>query len=38
MGVATITEKLLPGGIFADVKCAYDCDAIHAAGARLWRL
>jgi UDP-N-acetyl-D-galactosamine dehydrogenase len=38
MGVAKITEKLLPGGIFADVKCAYDSDAIHAAGARLWRL
>jgi UDP-N-acetyl-D-galactosamine dehydrogenase len=38
MGVARIAEKLLPGAVFADVKSAYDPDAIRAAGLRLWRL
>ncbi len=38
MGPAKILEKLVPGGIFADLKCAYDQDAIRASGARLWRL
>jgi UDP-N-acetyl-D-galactosamine dehydrogenase len=38
MGLETILTKLQPGGIFADVKCAYDPAAITASGARLWRL
>jgi UDP-N-acetyl-D-galactosamine dehydrogenase len=38
MGVAALATKLAPGGIFTDVKSAYDPDAIRATGARLWRL
>lgn len=38
MGLDTILSKLQPGGIFADVKCAYDPATITASGARLWRL
>jgi UDP-N-acetyl-D-galactosamine dehydrogenase len=38
LGPGRLIEKLVPGGIFADVKCAYDPNAITAAGARLWRL
>jgi UDP-N-acetyl-D-galactosamine dehydrogenase len=38
MGLAKIMEKLTQGGVFVDVKCVYDPDAVHAAGARLWRL
>jgi UDP-N-acetyl-D-galactosamine dehydrogenase len=38
MGVDRIVEKLLPGGVFADVKSAFRPDAIEAHGARLWRL
>ena len=38
MGLESILTKLQPGGIFADVKCAYDPAAITASGARLWRL
>ncbi|MDX2287580.1 MAG: nucleotide sugar dehydrogenase [Hyphomicrobiaceae bacterium] len=38
MGPARILEKLVPGGIFADLKCSFDQEAIRASGARLWRL
>ncbi len=38
MGVARICEKLVPGGVFTDVKSAYDQVAIEATGARVWRL
>ena len=38
MGTSTLLEKLLPGGIFADIKSAHDPEAIRSAGARLWRL
>lgn len=38
MGVEKLTEKLLPGGVFTDVKCAFDPDAVRATGAHLWRL
>lgn len=38
IGLDKILSKLQPGGIFADVKCAYDQAAILASGARLWRL
>jgi len=38
MGVQGILRKLLPGGVFADVKSAYDLVQLGAAGARPWRL
>ena len=38
MGVATLAERLVPGGVFTDVKCFYDPAEIGAAGLRLWRL
>ena len=38
MGVAKFAERLVPGGVFADVKSCYDPAAIAAAGLRLWRL
>jgi UDP-N-acetyl-D-galactosamine dehydrogenase len=38
MGIGKIAGKLLSGGIFVDVKSAFDPDAIRALGARLWRL
>lgn len=38
MPLARITDKLLPGGIFADVKATYDPQALAAAGATAWRL
>jgi UDP-N-acetyl-D-galactosamine dehydrogenase len=33
-----LLAKLKPGGIFVDVKSAYDAFKIMAAGYRLWRL
>jgi UDP-N-acetyl-D-galactosamine dehydrogenase len=38
MGVATLLSKLQPGGVFADVKSAYDPQPIREAGRSLWRL
>jgi UDP-N-acetyl-D-galactosamine dehydrogenase len=38
MGVEGLLRKLRPGGVFTDVKSAYDPDALRAAGARPWRL
>lgn len=38
MGPARLLEKLVPGGIFADVKSAYDRAELAAAGAQVWRL
>jgi UDP-N-acetyl-D-glucosamine/UDP-N-acetyl-D-galactosamine dehydrogenase len=38
MGIAEIMKKLQTGGIFADVKSAYNPDEVTARGARLWRL
>lgn len=38
MPIARILAKLAPGGVFTDVKSAYDEDALSAAGARVWRL
>ncbi len=38
MGVSALAERLVPGGLFADVKCAHDPAAVTAAGLRLWRL
>lgn len=33
-----LLEKLKPGGVFVDVKSAYDPVSIRAAGYKLWRL
>lgn len=38
MPLSDILSKLKPGGVFTDVKSAYDPAAIRAAGYRLWRL
>ena len=38
MGIDGLLRKLVPGGVFADVKSAYDPAALQAAGARPWRL
>ncbi|MBS1985868.1 MAG: nucleotide sugar dehydrogenase [Bdellovibrionales bacterium] len=38
MGLDKLLEKLVPGGIFADVKSAYDPVQLAAAGAQVWRL
>jgi len=31
-------SKLIPGGLYVDVKCQADADALRARGARVWRL
>ena len=38
MGVAEMAARVVPGGVFADVKSAYDPADVGAAGLRLWRL
>ena len=38
MGVPRIAERLVRGGVFADVKSFYASEQIEEAGARLWRL
>ena len=38
MGIDGLLRKLTPGGVFADVKSAYDPAVLQAAGARPWRL
>ncbi|NMG31703.1 nucleotide sugar dehydrogenase [Aromatoleum evansii] len=38
MPLVNITDKLLPNGIFVDVKSAYDQDALTASGVTVWRL
>jgi UDP-N-acetyl-D-galactosamine dehydrogenase len=38
MPLADILAKLKPGGVFTDVKCAFDPAAVRASGANLWRL
>jgi UDP-N-acetyl-D-galactosamine dehydrogenase len=38
MGIEALLTKLLPGGIFADIKSTYDADVIRATGAQVWRL
>ena len=38
MGIDGLVRKLVPGGVFVDVKSAYDPVALQAAGARAWRL
>ncbi len=38
MPLAQVTGKLRAGGVFVDVKSAYDAAALRAAGFNLWRL
>ena len=38
LGVGQLCEKLVPKGVFADVKSFYDPAALEAAGAKVWRL
>ncbi|WP_153160282.1 nucleotide sugar dehydrogenase [Zoogloea sp. 1C4] len=38
MGVAKLCDKLVPNGVFTDVKSFYDPAEIAAAGAKVWRL
>ncbi|WP_205694455.1 nucleotide sugar dehydrogenase [Crenobacter cavernae] len=38
MGMPAVLEKLVAGGVFADVKSTYPAAVIEAAGAKLWRL
>ncbi|MBN8490196.1 MAG: nucleotide sugar dehydrogenase [Burkholderiales bacterium] len=38
LGVQGLVQKLLPGGVFADVKSAYSVAELLAADARPWRL
>lgn len=36
--IGKLLGKLVAGGVFADVKSAYDPDALQSAGANVWRL
>jgi UDP-N-acetyl-D-glucosamine/UDP-N-acetyl-D-galactosamine dehydrogenase len=38
MPLKDLLSKLKPGGVFMDVKSAYDPAAIQTAGYKLWRL
>jgi UDP-N-acetyl-D-galactosamine dehydrogenase len=38
MPVTEICSRLNPGGVFSDVKSAYDANALRDAGYRVWRL
>jgi UDP-N-acetyl-D-glucosamine/UDP-N-acetyl-D-galactosamine dehydrogenase len=38
MDIETFAQRLVPGGVFADVKSSYDPAAIQRAGLQLWRL
>jgi UDP-N-acetyl-D-galactosamine dehydrogenase len=38
MPLPKLLSKLAPGGVFIDIKSAYDANAIRSAGATLWRL
>ncbi len=38
MGVPRIAERLVRGGVFADVKSFYAPEQVEEAGAKLWRL
>ena len=37
-GIELVAEKLVPGGVFTDVKSVYDRDAVAKRGYKLWRL
>jgi UDP-N-acetyl-D-glucosamine/UDP-N-acetyl-D-galactosamine dehydrogenase len=36
--LARLIEKMRPGGVFVDVKSAFDREELQSSGARLWRL
>ncbi|HUL66098.1 MAG TPA: nucleotide sugar dehydrogenase [Burkholderiaceae bacterium] len=36
--VDSMIARLLPGGLYVDVKCQADAEALQAQGARVWRL
>jgi UDP-N-acetyl-D-glucosamine/UDP-N-acetyl-D-galactosamine dehydrogenase len=36
--LADLTAKLAPGGLFSDVKCAFDAGALQERGVQVWRL
>jgi UDP-N-acetyl-D-galactosamine dehydrogenase len=36
--VGDFVDKLLPGGVYADVKCQADAGALREHGVRVWRL
>ena len=36
--LSAYVEKLAPGGVFADVKCQTDADALRSQGVTVWRL
>jgi UDP-N-acetyl-D-galactosamine dehydrogenase len=38
MGIQALTERLVPGGVFVDVKSVHEPEAVTSTGARLWRL
>jgi UDP-N-acetyl-D-galactosamine dehydrogenase len=38
LGVDAIARKVVKGGVFVDVKAAFDAQAVRGAGLRLWRL
>jgi len=38
IGAQTIMKKLVPHGVFIDVKACYDPQPLEAAGLRVWRL
>ncbi|MBH9576522.1 nucleotide sugar dehydrogenase [Inhella proteolytica] len=38
LAIDEVATKLLPEGVFVDVKAAFDATALRAAGLRVWRL
>ncbi len=38
MGVPALTERLLPRGVFTDVKSSYSIEELAGVGAMVWRL
>jgi UDP-N-acetyl-D-galactosamine dehydrogenase len=38
MPLGKLVDKLVPGGVFTDVKSSYDAEALRDAGVTVWRL
>lgn len=38
LGIEDFTKKLVKGGVFIDVKAAFDATQLRAAGISVWRL
>jgi UDP-N-acetyl-D-galactosamine dehydrogenase len=38
IGVDELARKVIRGGVFVDVKAAFDADALRGAGLKVWRL